>query len=135
MVAVDLGAESGRAVVGTFDGGRLTLEDVHRFPNVPVTVRDPPLGLLRPFGEVTAGLRAATAGRSSVGVTPGRGLRPRRPGRSGQPGPLPDRRTDGMPELARVVPRDEIYAADGHPVHAINTLYQLFSMVRAGDPG
>ena len=35
MVAVDLGAESGRAVVGTFDGGRLALEDVHRFPNVP----------------------------------------------------------------------------------------------------
>ena len=71
MVAVDLGAESGRAVVGTFDGGRLALEDVHRFPNVPVTVAGTlHWDFLRLFGEVTAGLRRAAAGGpvASVGV-------------------------------------------------------------------
>src|SRR5450759_4167644 len=36
LVAIDLGAESGRVVVGTFDGGRMALDDVHRFANVPV---------------------------------------------------------------------------------------------------
>ena len=34
-LALDLGAESGRGLLGRFDGHRLTLEEVHRFPNVP----------------------------------------------------------------------------------------------------
>ena len=34
--AVDLGAESGRVVVGSFDGQTLALDAVHRFGNVPV---------------------------------------------------------------------------------------------------
>jgi rhamnulokinase len=37
-LAFDLGAESGRAVLGTLDGGRITLREVHRFPNEPTTV-------------------------------------------------------------------------------------------------
>ncbi len=36
FVAVDLGAESGRAVLGRFEGERMTLEEVHRFPNRPI---------------------------------------------------------------------------------------------------
>ena len=39
-LAVDLGAESGRVVLGRFDGGRVSLEEVHRFPNVPVLLPD-----------------------------------------------------------------------------------------------
>ena len=35
-LALDLGAESGRAIAGTFDGELLTLREVYRFPNVPV---------------------------------------------------------------------------------------------------
>jgi len=38
-LALDLGAESGRAILGTLEGQRLTLEELHRFPNVPVRVR------------------------------------------------------------------------------------------------
>ena len=38
FLAFDLGAESGRAVVGTLESGRLSLEEVHRFPNEPVEV-------------------------------------------------------------------------------------------------
>jgi len=37
-LAIDLGAESGRAVVGTLDGGAFLLEEIHRFPNGPVRV-------------------------------------------------------------------------------------------------
>ena len=36
MLAIDLGASSGRGIVGKFDGNRLTLEENHRFPNEPV---------------------------------------------------------------------------------------------------
>ena len=39
-LALDLGAESGRGVVGRFDGDRLTLNEVHRFPNGPVRALD-----------------------------------------------------------------------------------------------
>lgn len=35
-IAADLGAESGRVMLGVLDHGRLTLEEVHRFPNTPV---------------------------------------------------------------------------------------------------
>ena len=36
--AVDLGAESGRVVMGRFDGEKLALEEAHRFANTPVRV-------------------------------------------------------------------------------------------------
>ena len=52
-VAVDLGAESGRVVVGTLQDGRVSLEDLHRFPNS--TVRTPDglhWDILRLFGEI-----------------------------------------------------------------------------------
>ena len=142
LVAVDLGAESGRAVVGTFDGDRLALEDVHRFPNVPVTLAGTlHWDFLRLFGDVTAGLRRAAAGRV-------RGVRRRRhrgawTSASSMPaaGSWPTRSTTGIGarrgclDLAfAVVPRDEIYAATGIQMMPINTLYQLWSMVRAGDP-
>jgi rhamnulokinase len=35
-LACDLGAESGRLVSGTIENGRLSLHELHRFPNVPV---------------------------------------------------------------------------------------------------
>ncbi len=38
MLAIDLGASSGRGIVGTFDGARLTLKENHRFSNDPVIV-------------------------------------------------------------------------------------------------
>jgi rhamnulokinase len=38
FLAFDLGAESGRAVLGTLDGGRIALREIHRFPNAPVNV-------------------------------------------------------------------------------------------------
>ena len=37
-LAIDLGAESGRAIIGTLDGKRLTLNEIHRFSNGPVKV-------------------------------------------------------------------------------------------------
>ena len=40
FLAFDLGAESGRAVVGRFDGDKLSLEEAHRFPNGPTRILD-----------------------------------------------------------------------------------------------
>jgi rhamnulokinase len=69
-IACDLGAESGRVMLGVFDGKRLSLEEIHRFPNGPIRVcgsqRWDLLGIYR---EILHGLRAvASRGLSSVGV-------------------------------------------------------------------
>lgn len=61
-LACDLGAESGRLMLGTLDDGKISLEELHRFPNVPVKVN----GALHwnmeaLFAELLAGLRKAGA--------------------------------------------------------------------------
>ena len=38
MLAIDLGASSGRGIIGKFDGKKFTLEENHRFPSEPVTI-------------------------------------------------------------------------------------------------
>ena len=141
LVAVDLGAESGRAVVGTFDGDRLALQEVHRFANVPVTLAGTlHWDFLRLFGDVTAGLRKVAVGGpvASIGVDTWGvdfGLLDERGRLLANPVHYRDARTAGMPELAfATVPRDEIYRATGIQFMPINTLYQLLSMVRSGDP-
>jgi rhamnulokinase len=141
LVALDLGAESGRAVVGTFDGERLSLAEAHRFRNVPVTLA----GTLhwdfpRLFGDVIDGLRRARAEGpvASIGVDTWGvdfGLLDARGRLLAEPVHYRDARTEGMVELAcSIVPRAEIYAATGIQFMPINTLVQLLAMARDEDP-
>src|SRR5512136_1208838 len=62
-LAIDLGAESGRAIRGAFDGEHLTLSEVHRFANGPVRLPD---GLhwdvLRLWSEIKDSLARAAHG-------------------------------------------------------------------------
>ena len=67
MVAVDLGAQSGRVALGRFDGERLSVSEVHRFPNVPVRTRGTlHWDILRLYQDVLDGLRAAGRAASRV---------------------------------------------------------------------
>lgn len=141
LLALDLGAESGRAVVGAFDGSTLTLEEVHRFPNVPVRLRDTLYwDFPRLFGEVQNGIRAArthgqlaSAGVDTWGVD--FGLIDGRGRLLSNPVHYRDMRTHGMLERAlAIVPRETIYATTGIQFIAINTLYQLMSLVESADP-
>jgi rhamnulokinase len=136
FVAVDLGAESGRAVLGRFDGERMALEEVHRFPNTPLRLPD---GLhwdvLRIVGEVKDGLAKAArnAGRiESLGVDSWGvdfALLDRDGSLISNPYHYRDPRTEGMEERAfDRMPREEIYEVTGIQFLPINTLYQLLAM-------
>src|SRR5258706_4851102 len=72
-LAIDLGAESGRLMAGLWNGERLRLEEVHRFPNGPVAIGGSlRWDVLRLWSEVQHGLALAarTYGKAvrSVGV-------------------------------------------------------------------
>jgi rhamnulokinase len=136
FLAIDLGAESGRALLGSFDGGRIELREVHRFPNAPVRAAGrlhwDVLGIWR---EVKEGL--ARAGRESgrlesVGVDTW-GVDFALLDRDGvlvaNPYHYRDTRTEGMMEkAAQRVPEAEIYQTTGIQFMPINTLYQLLAM-------
>lgn len=140
VVAVDLGAESGRIVSASLDSQQLTLEMCHRFPNKPVRVRGTLhwdiLGLWRELQEGIGsclGRRPASIGVDAWGVD--FALLDARGKLLANPVHYRDARTDGMPEAAWAkVTRQEIFAATGIQFMPINTLYQLLSMVEAHDP-
>ncbi|MFF0160946.1 rhamnulokinase family protein [Streptomyces sp. NPDC005263] len=132
--AVDLGASSGRVMVGRVGPDSLELTEAHRFPNRPVRV---PEGLrwdvLGLYGGVLDGLRAAGAhcgGRlDSVGIDSWAvdyGLLDVDGALLGNPVHYRDSRTEGVAEKVwATVPAPELYAATGLQYAPFNTLYQL----------
>jgi rhamnulokinase len=142
LLAFDLGAESGRAILGRYDGNRLRLTEVHRFPNGPVRAPD---GLhwdvRRLFKEIKHGL-ALYRGRyghpASIGIDTWGidfALLDRQGELLGEPFHYRDRRTEGvMEEAFKRVPRQEIFERTGIQFLPLNTLYQLLAIVLAGSP-
>lgn len=127
--AVDLGASSGRVMVGRVGPGTLELSEAHRFPNRPVRL---PEGLrwdvLGLYGGVLAGLRAAGP-VDSVGIDSWAvdyGLLDADGALLGNPVHYRDARTEGVAETVwETVPAAELYAATGLQYAPFNTLYQL----------
>ncbi len=140
LAAVDLGATSGRVVVGQIEGGDLQIEEVHRFPNNPIRLPD---GLhwdaLELYRQILVGLRKAeeragallSVGIDSWGVDygliddDGRLL--------GNPFHYRDERTSvGVAAINERIPPAELYARTGLQFLPFNTLYQLAADDRAG---
>src|SRR5438270_122359 len=142
LLAFDLGAESGRGVLGRFDGRRLQLEVVHRFPNGGVrTLETLHWDVLRLFGEMLAGLRRCAAdfgGVDSVGVDTW-GVDFALLGRGdtllGNPRHYRDPHTETIMEEAFArVPRWEIFRQTGIQFMRFNTLFQLLALQRDRSP-
>jgi rhamnulokinase len=142
-LAVDLGAESGRVMLGTLSDSSLVLEELHRFPNTPVRL---PTGLywdsFRLFHEIQQGLTVAGRERKleidGIGVdTWGVDF-----GLLGLDGALVDNprhyrdaRNNGMLEKTfAVVPREEVFAHTGIQFMQLNSLYQLYAIKLAASP-
>ena len=137
-LAVDLGAESGRVVLGRFDGRRVSLEEIHRFPNLPVRLPDGlHWDLLRIFYEIKEGLAKAVRGEKIEGVGVDSwgvdfGILDRDGALVSNPYHHRDTRMEGMvDEALRLASRKEIYEVTGIQFLPINTLYQLLAMRRS----
>lgn len=140
-LAIDLGAESGRVIAGRFDGQKLELEPLHRFPNRPARVESTlywdVLGL---WNSISDGLSQA----STLGEIAGIGadtwgvdfaLLDERGAMLSNPVHYRDARNDGWIErAAQVVPKAEIYNRTGLQFLPFNTLYQLLAL-KEGNPG
>lgn len=140
VLAVDLGAESGRVMAITFDGASLALEELHRFANTPVNLRGTlHWDFLRLWHDIQHGLergrerQPASLGVDTWGVD--FALLDEQGNLLGNPVHYRDTRTEGM--MAAVfarVPRAQVFAHTGIQFIPINTLYQLMSLVERRSP-
>lgn len=143
FLAFDLGASSGRGVVGTLEQDRLRIEELHRFPNGPVTVPgNMHWDVLRLFSEMTEALilYVQKYGKvlNGVGIDTWGvdfALLAKDGSLLGNPHHYRDPRTDGMVEKAcDLVGRKAIFDATGIQFMQLNTLIQVFSMVENRSP-
>ncbi|XAM00896.1 rhamnulokinase [Phycisphaeraceae bacterium D3-23] len=145
-LAVDLGAESGRVIVGTLDDGRLSLHEAHRFMHNPV---DLPSGLhwdlTGLWHNILEGIRAGCAWCSEHGHTPSSvgvdtwGVDFALIGKDGElihmPHAYRDPRNDAAHDkLISVLGKEKLYDRTGIQFMAINALPQLVAAHEA-DPG
>ena len=141
-LALDLGAESGRGLLGRFDGKFLDMEEVHRFPNGPVRVFDTlHWDLPRLFDDVKTAIRkgAAQSGMlDGIGVDTWGvdfGLVGRGDTLLGNPVHYRDPRTNGMLEAAFArTSRERIYEITGLQFLPFNTVYQLLALASSRSP-
>ena len=140
-ISIDLGATSGRVVLAALDGGKLSLEEVHRFPNGFSTIAGRTYcNLYYLFDEIRKGLKKIGSRNlevSSIGIDTW-GVDVVCVGRDGhilsQPRAYRDTYTDGMmEEYFKIVPKDEVYRRTGIQFMNFNTLFQLFTLHREGN--
>ena len=142
FLAFDLGAESGRGVLGLFDGAKVRLEVIDRFPNGPVRTLDwLHWDVLRLYNDMLPSLRlcaAAYGPLDGVGVDTWGvdfALLGRDGSLLGNPRHYRDRHTENImePVFARL-PRRDIFQQTGIQFMRFNTLFQLLAMQRDRSP-
>jgi rhamnulokinase len=136
-LALDLGAESGRAIVGTIENRKLSITETYRFVNSPIRTPD---GLywdvLHLWSEIKSGISVSALkfdrildgiGLDAWGVD--FALLDKHGSLLSNPFHYRDARTNGMlDEAFRRMPRALIFANTGIQFMQINTLYQLLAM-------
>lgn len=135
VLAVDLGASSGRVMLGEFADGKIRIKELHRFANEPITE----LGCLRwnfpqLLNEVKKGIKKAgkygTIDSISVdtwGVD--FGLLDKAGNLIENPVHYRDKRTSGvMNRVLQIISKEELYQITGNQIMEINTVFQLCAL-------
>lgn len=134
VLAIDLGASSGRAILGSFDGKRIKLEELHRFLNEPVQLNQTLYwDVLRLMHDIKIGLqKAAQVDFQSVGIDTWGvdfGLLDEDGNLLENPVHYRDKRTEGMFDLAfSQYDKERFYELSGNQFMEINTVFQLLSL-------
>ncbi len=135
VLAFDFGASSGRAIIGSFDGKKITLEEVHRFSNDPVSVHGTSYwDVLRLFHEIKQGILKAkgNGGFDSIGIDTWGvdfGLLDEHGLLLENPIHYRDKRTVGLVEEAfKSIPKEKLYNLTGIQFMELNTVFQLLSI-------
>jgi rhamnulokinase len=143
FAAVDLGAESGRVLVGIFDGEQVRLEEAHRFPNAPARVLDTlHWDVLRLWNDIEDGLRKVAAQHGTelggIGVDTWGvdfGLLDANDQLLGNPVHYRDARNNGMMDAVfQTVPRGDVFASTGLQFLPFNTLFQMMALKTYNQP-
>jgi rhamnulokinase len=141
-LALDLGAESGRGLLGRFDGHCLELEEIHRFANTPVKMLDTLYWdlpwLFREIKVALTKVTACTASLDSIGLDTWGvdfGLVGRGDTLLGNPVHYRDARTQGVCEVAfKCMSQQQLYEITGLQFLPFNTVYQLLALKLARSP-
>lgn len=136
VLAFDIGASSGRAILGTFDGSTIQTKEIHRFLNEPVMVSGNMYwDVLRLFHELKQGLIKANleGGIDSIGIDTWGvdfGLLDNKGYLLENPVHYRDKRTEGMfKEAFKRLSRSEFYDITGNQFMEINTAFQMLALV------
>lgn len=137
-LAIDLGASSGRAILGSFDGEKINLEELHRFANGPVTINgELHWDINALFSEIKCGIAKALEKGveiSGIGIDTW-GVDICYLGADGKLIGLPwhyrDPRTDTVtPWTFERIAKSDIYRETGIQFMNLNTIFQLSASMR-----
>ena len=138
-LAIDIGASSGRHILGSFDGEKMYAEEIYRFPNLPTTKKTPDgtehlcWDTERLFSEIVEGLKVAgKMGKipESVGIDTW-GVDYALLDKDGKiiDGVFcyRDARTDKtVPLVHGIIPESELFSKTGIAFATFNSIYQLY---------
>ena len=143
FLAFDLGAESGRTMLGLFDEGRIQIKELNRFQNKMIDITGHlHWDVLELFEEIKRGMRLCatevTPEIESIAIDTW-GVDFALLGRDGSilgfPYTYRDNRTNNAMEgFLKRISREHIYQLTGIQLIQINSLFQLYSMVRDKSP-
>lgn len=131
----DLGAGSGRAILGTLENDKLSFEEIHRFDNRPVIAAGELYwDVLRLYSEIKAGIELSKKyGKvRSIGIDTWGcdfGLIDKNGRLIGNPVHYRDRkRHERADKLHKLLPEKDLFMMSGGPQDKIMGIYQLFSL-------
>lgn len=140
FLAIDLGASSGRAILGTIENDRLELNEINRFPNPIIEINNHLYwDLLHLYNQILQSLKEAKCRKSpikSLGIDTW-GVDFVCFAKDGEPLRMPysyrDPHTNGAPELFfSEIPKEEVYRRTGIQIMNFNSLFQLDTLRRNG---
>ena len=141
FLAFDLGATSGRAIIGSINDGRLSTEEIYRFPNeIKESGGKYFWDINSLFGHfvnalkqvASSGVRIESIGIDTWGVdfgcvSPDGSI-------LGLPRAYRDPYTDGIPEeVFKTIPKEELYKATGIQIMNFNSIFQIYAQSKEAD--